>query len=57
MLLIDLPDIAIHLEDADKLPPVNTVGVAEPICRGQASPTHPIARRYRAQRIAVSHNV
>ena len=57
MLLIDLPDVAIHLHDADKLPPVNPVGVGETIVRGQASPTDPIARRYGAQSIALSHNV
>ncbi len=57
MLLIDLPDVAIHLEDADELPSVYTVGVSETIIRGQASPTNSIARCYRAQSIAMRHNI
>ncbi len=31
MLLIGLPDVVIHLRDADKLPPVNTIRVGKPV--------------------------
>ena len=56
-LPVDLPDVAIHLHDADKLPPVNTIGVGEPVFRGKFPPTNPVAPCNRAQSIAVSHNV
>ncbi len=57
IILSNLPGVATHLEDAEELPPVNTVGVGETIVGGQASPTNSIARCYPAQRIATRHNV
>ena len=57
MILINLPDVATHLEDADELPPVYTVGIGETIVGGQASPANSVARCYRAQGIAMRHNV
>ena len=56
-MLIGLPDVASAPRDADKLPPVNTIGVGKPVFSSQPSPIHCIVLRNLAQRIAMRHNM